>query len=187
MIRVVDTKRDAIERFRVFHDRPYRKEMPQRFSWPSSMQEIGYGHAEMYRSNKWKKKLDEFEEYKHIVESNRYVYCEPGFLREWSKPRRKLDVVGPFVSFTEPMPQHFTVLGPLIGVQIQLYEEDESGDVYVAADNENLYEVEVARGMLGAADHPETGETFLIVYSSHGVHMVLTGERLAVEKEGITG
>jgi hypothetical protein len=42
--------------------------------------------------------------------------------------------------------------------------------------------------MLGGGKHPVTGEVFLFVYTkTHGVGMLITGERLGIEKDGIVG
>jgi hypothetical protein len=42
--------------------------------------------------------------------------------------------------------------------------------------------------MLGGAEHPKTKEPFLFVYTaSGGVHMMLTGPKLDIEKDGIVG
>lgn len=187
VLRVVDTKPQAIKTFETFYAREPAKEIEFSFGWPKRMQEIGVGGAEMYRSNKWKKNLSEHEDYKHVAEGSRTVYAEPGFLREWGSPSKKVEVVGPMVRFDEPMPKHFTQLGPLLGVQVRLYREDEKGNLVVHKGDDGLYEVSVARAWLGGAKHPRTKETFLFVYTSDGVHMILTGGSLTIEKDGIAG
>jgi hypothetical protein len=187
-VRVVDTKAQAVKTFETFYARKPAREIPMSFGWPRQMQEIGVGGAEMYRSNKWMKKLAEHDDYKHVNEGSRTVYAEPGFLREWGSPDTKLEVVGPMVTFTDPMPRHFTFLGPLLGVQLRLYQEDDSGKVFLPKqDDVGQFEVSVSRGSLGSAKHPETNETFLFVYTDDGVHMILTGGSLRIEKDGITG
>jgi len=187
---VVPTRTEAEKTFRVFYDRPARRARELPFGWPREMQEIGEGKAEIYRSNKWQKDLSDFEDYKHVAEGTRTVYATPGFLREWKTPTHPLEVFGPMVAFDEPMPKHFTQLAPLLGVQIRLYAEDDAGRVYLPkGDGEKgrLFEVTVARAYLGGAKHPETDETFLFVYDSRGVHMLLTGGSLTIEKDGIAG
>jgi hypothetical protein len=186
-VQVVDTRSNAERSFEVFHDRRPRKATEMPFGWPRRMQEIGVGGAELYRSNKWMKNLRDYEDYKHVAEGSRTVYATPGFLREWGRASQPLTVVGPTVSFQEPMPKHFTRLGPLLGIQIRLYEEAEDGKLRVPRGDEGLYEVTVARAYLGGAKHPETGETFLFVYDARGVHMILTGGSLRIEKDGIAG
>lgn len=186
-LRVVDTENDAVKTFETFHDRAPAQEFELPFGWPTKMQEIGVGGAEMYRSNKWKKDRRDHEDYKHVAEGTRTVYAEPGFLREWGSPSSRIEVVGPIVRFEEPMPRHFTRLGPLLGVQVRLYEEDAKGKLFVPKGDKGRYEVSVARAWLGSAKHPATNETFLFVYTENGVHVILTGGSLSIEKDGITG
>jgi len=186
-LRVVDTERQAEKTFKTFYDREHREEIELPFSWPSKMQEIGVGGAEMYRSNKWQKNLADNEDYKHVAEGTRTVFAEPGFLREWGSPAKRIKVVGPMVKFEEPMPKHITRLGHLLGVQVRLYTKAKDGSLVVPKGNENRYEVSVARAWLGTARHPETKEEFLVVYSHTGLHMLLTGGSLTVEKDGIAG
>lgn len=184
MTRLVDTSLQAEDTFRTFMARDHKRHVPMRFSWPKQMQEIGVGKAVMYHSNKWKRNAKEFEDYKHIAEAEQAVYAAPGFLRDWHNPRQKLEVHGPMVTFEEPMPQHFAVLAPLLGVQVRLAGPNGApmpGD-------EGLYEIIVKHGMLGAATHPETEEPFVFVYTTTGgVHMLLTGKDLDIEKDGIVG
>lgn len=186
-LRVVDTKPQAVKTFETFYAREPAKEIEFSFGWPKKMQEIGVGGAEMYRSNKWQKNLSDSEDYKHVAEGSRTVYAEPGFLRGWSDPRKRIEVVGPMVQFGEPMPRHFTQLGPLLGVQVRLYEEGKNGEFIVRKGDEGFFEVRVARAWLGGAKHPKTGETFLFVYTPEGVHMIFTGGSLTIGKDGIAG
>jgi hypothetical protein len=189
VLRVVDTKEKAKKTFETFYARKPSKEIDLPFGWPDRMQEVGAGGAEMYTSNKWKKNPDDDEDYKHVPHlegGSRTVLVEPGFLREWGYPKKPIEVVGPMVEFEEPMPKNFTWLGPLLGVQLQLYEKDGKGGVRLPK-GKNFFEVTVARGNLGAAEHPKTGETFLFVYSPAGVHMILTGPKLDIGKDGIEG
>jgi hypothetical protein len=187
-MRVVDTRELAVGAVERFNARPIKRERKCSFTWPEVMQEVGVGGAEMYRSNKWQKSAKKFEQYKHVPGhegGNRIVMITPGFLRDRRNPRRPIDVVGPMVELEGPMPRHFAELGYLIGVQVTLYKK-ENGALVVP--KENAFEIEVQRGKLGAAQHPKTGETFLFVYTDDGgVHMMLTGDSLSIEKDGITG
>ena len=189
-LRVVDTQETAEKTFKTFYAREHARELPMHFGWPSKMQEIGVGGAEMYRSNKWQKSLSEHEDYKHVAEGSRTVYAEPGFLRAWGSPSKRIEVVGPMMKFEEPMPKHFTRLGPLLGVQVRLYEPDpegEKGDFRLPRGDKGFHEVSIARAWLGSAKHPKTNETFLFVYTPEGVHMILTGGSLTIGKDGIAG
>lgn len=186
-IEVVDTRDNAERMYRTFMARKPTREVEMSWSWPSQMQEVGVGQAEMYRSNKWKRDRDEWEDYKHVAESPRLTYCRPNFLREWGNPRKRIPMVGPMVEFQGPMPKHFTILAPLLGVQLHLFEKDDEGELYLPKD-ENIYEVRMDRGMLGGAIHPKTKEPFLFVYTEKGgVHMIITGNRLKIKRDGIVG
>jgi len=86
------------------------------------------------------------------------------------------------------MPKHFTILAPLLGVQLRLFRKGQDGKVYLPPSDESLYEVRINRAMLGGARHPETKEVFLFVYTkADGVHMMMTGEQLGVTEDGIVG
>ena len=184
MTRLVDTSEQAEQTFRTFMARDHKRHTPMKFSWPKRMQEVGTGKAVMYRSNKWKSNPREFEDYKHVAEAEQAVYVVPGFLRDWGNPREKLKVYGPMVALKEPMPQHFAVLAPLLGVQLRL--SGPNGRPIQGEDG--LFEVVIKHGMLGAAVHPKTKEPFIFVYTtSGGVHMLLTGSELDIEKDGIVG
>lgn len=186
-VRVVDTREVAEKTFEVFHKRPMSEEIPVADRWPARMQEVGIGQAELYRSNKWKKDLRKYEEYKHIVEASRSLYVEPGWLREWGNPKRQLSVIGPMVTCEGPMPQYITRLGPLLGLQVRLYREGPDGEPYVPGGDENLYEIVASRAYLAAGHYPGTGEVFLVVYDAGGIRALLTGDELDVREEGIVG
>jgi hypothetical protein len=186
-VEVVDTKRDAERMYRTFAARDPTRETQMTWSWPVQMQEVGVGQAEMYTSNKWQKNLSHFEDYKHVAESPRITYCRPGFLRDYDNPRKRLEVVGPMVRFESPMPKHFTILAPLLGVQLQLYAGMKKEEPFLEK-GEHIYEVRMDRGMLGGAVHPKTHEPFLFVYTERsGIHMVITGNRLKIKRDGIVG
>lgn len=185
--RVIDTRETAVSVFRTFHDREPEKEIQFPFDWPASLQEIGQGKAELYTSNKWQKNRRDYEDYKHVVEGSRVVCAEPDFLRDWGGKSR-LPVCGPMMAPIMPMPLYFSVLGKLLGIQVRLYRLGPNGEPELPTGDDGCYEIHVPRGMLGAAKHPATGEPFLLVYTKKGgVHMILTGNRLDIEKDGIVG
>lgn len=173
----------AIEMFETFHDRPFKKRVKFNFGWPSRFEEIGSAHAQMYRSNKWKKKSTDFEDYKHIAEGPQRCFAIPGFLRE-AKSNKAIKTYGEEFEFPEPMPTHITILGKLIGVQVRLF--DESGKL--PRGDKNLFEVTVPFGMLAGARFPDNDEAFLVVYTQNeGVCMLIVGKELDIEKDGIVG
>lgn len=182
MIEVVDTEEEAKEIFEKFHDKPSKRKVKFDFSWPSVVQEIGEAKAQMYRSNKWKMNPKDTEDYKHIAESYQRCYVIPGFLKDYSTGR-KIPVYGPELEVQGPMPKHFTILAPLIGIQVRLY-----GKSGKPSKSDELYEVVVPNGILAGARHPDTDEVFLFVYTkAHGIGMLITGEKLDIEKDGIVG
>ena len=181
-IEVVDTEESARDLYQKFHDKGSKRRVSMDFGWPTKVQEIGEAKAQMYRSNKWKSNPKDYEDYKHNAEGFQRCYVVPGFLRDYST-NKKIPVYGPDFDVQEPMPEHFMILAPLIGIQIRL--NNESGRLPKSG---NLYEVTVPRGMLGGARHPETDEVFLFVYTkSHGIGMIITGDILGIEKDGIVG
>ena len=189
-LRVVDTKENAKETFRTFHERGSSRSLKFNFGWPTAMQEVGEGRAEMYRSNKWQKDRKEYEEYKHVVEGTRTVYMVPDYLKKWRSARHPIVVCGPMVTFEEPMPQHFTRLGPLLGLQVRLFGCGDNGEPTIVSgggEEGRLYEITQARAFLGGAEHPETKEKFLFIYDARGVYVLLTGGELGIEKDGIVG
>lgn len=186
---VVDTREAARSAAARFYDRDPEREEELSFGWPEAMQEIGVGKAELYRSNKWKKKRSDHEDYMHAPELEggvRTVMCEPGFLRNWERPSERIEVVGEMVEFESPMPKHFTYLGRLLGVRLQLYCR-EKGQICIPKGDKGFMEVRIPRAHLGAAEHPVTKETLLFAYTTEGVHMILTGPDLSIQKDGITG
>lgn len=181
--RVVNTEHEAIEMFETFHAKASKRKIKYNFNWPSKFQEAGRAVAQLYRSNKWKMDPKEFEDYKHIAEAPQFCYIVPGFLRDASG-KKPLPVYGDIVDLDDDMPEHFTILAPLIGVQVRLY--DENGKL--PRGDAGLYEVALPHGMLGGARFPDSDEAFLLVYTKEGgVHMIITGNELDVEKDGITG
>lgn len=186
--RVIDTHDSAAQMFERFHARPNEREVEFRWTWPRTMREAGVGMAEMYLSNKWQLDRQRLEHYKHVAEGPRLTYVTPGFMRSWDNPGQPIVLHGELVELKAPMPKHFCILGRLKGVQLRLYQKDGQGGVYLPEGDEGIYEVRLRHGMLGGAEHPDTGETLVFVYTTDGgVHMVMTGDELAVGKDGIEG
>jgi hypothetical protein len=182
-MKTVNTEPQARRMFETFHDKASRRRVSFDFGWPTTFQEIGQAKAQIYRSNKWKKNPREYEDYKHIAESSQTCYAVPGFLRDF-ETNEPLDVQGELVDLDEQMPEHITILAPLLGIQVKFY--DERGKL--PQGDRNMYEIMVPNGMLGGANFPETDQPFLVVYTKQGgVHMIIVGEKLDIEKDGIVG
>jgi hypothetical protein len=181
-VQVVDTLDEARKIRETFVDRPSTKERKMPFAWPSELREIGRCEAVMYTSDKWKDRGD-YEDYKHIAEAPQEFIAREGFLRSHRAGKwRPLRTYGPTIELVEPMPRHFAVLSPLLGVQIGLYRD--------ASRRLGQYvEVTVPKGLLGGARHPKTGAPFLIIYTEEqgGLHGIVTGKELDIEKDGIVG
>ena len=184
MPRVVDTQHEAETMFKTFHAKDSKRKVNYDFGWPSKMQEVGRAVAQLYRSNKWKMNAKDFEDYKHVAEAPQFCYAMPGFLCEDFAGKKPIQVYGPMVELEEEMPKHFTILAPLIGVQLRLY--DKNGRL--PRGDSGLFEVNIPHAMLGGARFPGSDEAFLMVYTRRGgIHMIITGNELDVEKDGITG
>lgn len=166
---------------RTFHDKEPEHETPVPWRWPSELQEIGVCEAVMYASNKWQKNPKDVIDYKHVAEGPQRILVQPGFLQDF-KTGRALPTVGPVHELND-MPDAFAVLDKILGVQVQLY----TGSDAAPQPSGEFYQIDIANAHLGAGVHPVTGQTFLIVYTSQGVHCLIVGDELAVEKDGITG
>lgn len=177
----LDEARDIRRRF---HDKDPSQEKPVPWSWPSELQEIGTCEAVMYASNKWQSSPNRIIDYKHIAEGPQRILVREGFVRD-NRSGKGLRVVGPVHELND-MPDAFAVLDRILGVQVRLYEgTDES--FRLPRGDDGYYQIDIPNAYLGAAKHPETGQTFLIVYTNEGVHCVIVGDQLAVEKDGIVG
>lgn len=177
-IELVDTREDARRMRQTFMDREPESEARQPFTWPPELQEVGRCLSLMYRSDKWTKR---WEDYKHVAEFPQEFLCERSFLETWDG--KILPVHGPLVEMPDVMPRHFAFLSDLIGVQVHLYGANDK----LAKEDAARIEIRVPRARLGGARLPDTGMPFLFVYTTQGVHAIVTGPELDVEKDGIVG
>jgi hypothetical protein len=185
--RFKDTEDEAKALFETFHARSHTKKFNTNFSWPNTMRLIGEAKAELYRSNKWKSDLRDFEDYKHIAETFQHVYVAPSFpIQYWDDRRESVKVHGKSHRIEDiigsPLPIHFSNIAPVIGVQIQLYGANgkpQKGDA-------GLGEVTLAHAMWGGAKRQDTGRAFLFIYTkTGGVHLLVTGDKLDIISDGI--
>lgn len=183
MTKLVDTRDKAKDMFETFHAKDVRRQVSFPFNWPTKMQEVGRAIAQLYRSNKWQSNPRVHEDYKHIAEAPQRLYVVPGFLQD-AEEGGPLKVYGPQITLPEEMPKHFSILATLIGVQARLYESNGK----LPRGEKGLFEIAVKHGMLGGARFPDNDEPFLFVYTKQGgVHMMITGTELDIEKDGIVG
>ena len=167
-------------------DKPASRATPINWKWPKRMQAVGECLAVMYASNKWQRDESTIIDYKHNREAPQRLLVTPGFLRDYDRPSQELDLIGPMEELNRPMPDAFAALAKILGVQVNLYQ-GEDDDPELTEDGKNFYQVNIAGAYLGAAEHPVTKETFLIIYTKSGLHCVITGDSLNVEKDGIVG
>lgn len=177
----------------VFYGKPVQKEKDLPFTWPTHVRYLGKTHAQIYYSDKMLNG-GEWELYKHIAEGEQFLFVndentsfvndatEPVEIRETGRrmapPVRTDD--GPAVFFARTyeiageMPTFISDLAQNKGVQ------------WRGADG-RYYEARIAKSTIASAKHPDTGETFLVVYSPEGVHFLITGKKLNITKDGIVG
>lgn len=170
-----------------FQAAPSTRERTFDWNWPAEMQEVGRCEAVMYASDKWQ--MDgSFEDYKHVAEAPQELLVVPGFLVD-HQTKRPLETHGPTIVLDGDLPKHFAILSELLGIQMKLYTGTKrDGDGKLPRGDSGYYEVRIARGMLGGAHMPDTGEPFLFAYTaSGGIHCLVFGSELDVEKDGIVG
>lgn len=156
-----------------FMDRPASKAVRMKWDWPKQMQWVGYCESVMYTSDKWHN-IGDYEDYKHVAEAHQNLYCRPRFIRDYHNSREVLDIPVESVKLPKKMPSAFAVLADIFGVHVETFDD-------------RRFQVDIARAKLGGAECAGLG-TFLFVYTeAGGVHMIITGEELAIERDGITG
>ncbi len=199
--RIVDAEDAARQMRSVFADRNVEKRQSMQFSWPDEMQHVGQSIAVAYASDKWKNPGD-YELYKHLHDglTHNRALCSTGFLHHYEQQGKRFETIGPVVSFAGvPMPQHFAVLGLLEEVDLRMHVGGTDDDPKVGRGDNGIVKVIVAHAMLGAGvirwsvDGAEEDEPFVFVYSESsgrdrgGVHMIIVGDELDIEKDGIVG
>ena len=167
-----------------FVDRKMEKKVPIHWSWPKKLYCVGQSEAVQYTSDKWKKRGD-YQDYKHVAEGPQKLFVKPGFLCDYTS-RRKLDFPSEEIELPKKMPTAIAELAPILGLQFQPYAEPED-DTSEFVLSDEYYNICIARAYVGAAVHPTTNETFLIVYTQSDLCAIITGDILGVEKDGIVG
>lgn len=169
-IRIVDTEAVSKQIRETFHQSPSKKRIPLSFSWPTEMRRIGTSRAIMYFSDKWGKTQGEM--YKHRSEAPCDVYLSP-MAKIYDEDGYEI-VEGEYDSVSGQMPKHIAVLGKSLGIQVKL-------------DSGRKVQIDFAGAVWGAAKNPDTGETFLVMFTPREVLMVVVGDSLGVERDGIVG
>lgn len=161
-----------------FYDKPVEKQVPINWSWPRSMLYVGQLESVQYTSDKWKKKGN-YEDYKHVAEGPQRLYVRDGFLVDYDSSR-PLGLPCEKIALPRSMPQVIAELAPALGIQFQSLDDD-------LELNSEYFNVAVARAYVGAARLPDSGETFLMIYTRGDLCAIITGDILDVEKDGIVG
>jgi hypothetical protein len=206
---VIDAESIGRKYRQTFTDKPVREKVELPFSWPARMQHVGDSLAVAYASDKWKKDGD-YDLYKHIAESPNRVLVLPGFLHSYDRQERRWPTVGPTVSYARvPMPKHFAVLGLFEEANLRLYTAGTAEAPRFGQKDDGIVKVLVRHGMLGASkirwsQTPKPrgavghwpklqDQPFIFVYTEPrgsdrgGVVMIIEGDELDVEKDGIVG
>jgi len=170
---------DAARQLReTFVDRKMTRVEEMRWEWPKAMVEVGTCEAVMYSSDKWKR-IGDLIDYKHNAEAKQRVCVCQDFIRDYHSGK-PLSLTEFDIQLPSRMPDAVAELANILGLQVQFYDDDgESSGEY--------HQVNIARAKLGAAKYPRTGETFLLIYTPSQLCAIITGEELAVERDGITG
>jgi hypothetical protein len=193
--RIYEAEEMARNMRRTFTDKPVtgRKELP--FTWPRLMRHVGSNEGVAYSSDKWKKD-GEYELYKHIAESKNRVLVLDGFLRDFDDPSKPWPAIGPYVDLTDvPLPKHFAFLAYLEEVNLRLHTHGTDAAPKLGDGDDGYVKVALKHGLVGGAtirwdlmDPRAKPQTVLFVYTeADGPLMLIEGEKLDVEKDGIVG
>jgi hypothetical protein len=177
---IIDTEKAARKMRQTFMDREVKRKRVYDWDWPTTLREVGTCEAVMYSSDKWRKPRD-FVDYKHVSEGQQLLYTVPGFIVGAGR------VPGRSVRLSGEMPDSIALLAPIIGIQTRLYVR-RGKSYYLPNGDESLYQLDIPRAKLGGIEDPETKATYLVVYTDdEGILCLITGSKLAVEKDGIVG
>jgi hypothetical protein len=165
---------------------------------PKALQHVGESLAVAYASDKWKERdasgRRDIELYKHIAESRNQAYVKPGIFVDYFNPGTAVDMIGPRVSFADvPMPQHFAILGGFEEIDLRLHVAGTNERPRFGRGDEGVVQVSISGARLGASKFlwsEEAGDDqpFLFVFTkADGVLILITGDELDVERDGIVG
>lgn len=197
-VKVYDAYDDAKSMRETFVDRSVEHEESFPFDWPSVMQNVGDSLAVAYASDKWEPKDAEgkrkVELYKHLATSRNRALCVPGIMVDQRKTSEQWPVIGPKVSLASSgimMPDTFAMLGLFEGIDLQLHTEgSDLHPNFGEDDDEGVVHVKVRHGYLGGGMMREgrRKRPFIFVFTrADGVRLLIVGDRLRIEKDGIAG
>ena len=188
-VRVVDTSgvyEAAIKQRKVFHGSVAGKRTQLSSPWPEELVHIGKCVGSIYWSNK-SLNGGKWETYKHIAEAGQDLFLNPETTVLLDRNGQEVVFCGDedeqsgsavagcdVYKVTSKMPRHITALAEDRGIQAVLHDG-------------SYYEIRLPKAMWGSGVHPDTGETFLVLYSKEGIHFLVTGEELDITADGIVG
>jgi hypothetical protein len=197
-VRVYDTEEMAREMRETFQNAPSKRKRRFDFDWPPMLQNVGDSLAVAYSSNK---NLDnprgEWILYKHLAESRNRALCLPGLIMHEEQPGEAWPVIGPLVSMVEvPHPRHFAELALFEEANLKLYTGGtDARPTFGRGRDAGVVTITVKHGLLGGGmfpwgreDRRRPDQPFLFVYTKRdGVLLVIIGDKLAIERDGIVG
>jgi hypothetical protein len=185
-VRVIDTSDvydQAVKQRKVFYGSFAGKKTHLSSPWPKELIHIGKCVGAIYWSNK-SLNGGKWEIYKHIAEAGQDLFINPdttvlydrnGNEVEFSEDEDVQGIGGCEVyELASQMPRHITALAEDRGIQAVLHDG-------------SYYEIRLPKAMWGSGVHPDTGETFLVLYSKEGIHFLVTGNELDITPDGIVG
>lgn len=200
---VVDAYEPAKHYREVFTKRDVTEERALPFSWPSDMQLVGDSLAVAYSSDKWRHD-GKWVLYKHLAESRNRAYVKKGFLHSYQRQKELVRVIGPVKSFGGvPMPKQIAFLGLFSEAHFVFFTGGSARQpTFSKNPDDGVGRVFVANGLLGGGviqwsklDKHADDQPFLCVYTERsperrdpgGVHMIIVGDELDIEADGIVG
>lgn len=164
-----------------FADRKSSRQYEVATNFPSRFIHAGRNLAVAYSSDKWKR-LGDYEEYKHLSESPNDIFVAQG------AATRGGNFVGPIVHTPNEMPAHAAELAPMLSIHAALFTGVDRQGRGVLPAHRNVNIMHIPDAVVFGARMPSNRKPFLFVATpSDGVLIIITGDRLGVEKDGIVG
>jgi hypothetical protein len=197
-VRVYDAEDTAREMRERFQHAPSKRRRKFDFDWPHQLQNIGDSLAVAYNSNKLlQNPRGEWILYKHLAESRNRVLAVPGLIMRDDAPGESWPVIGPMVSMLDvPHPRHFAELALFEEANVKLYTAGtDARPQFGRGRDTGVVTITVKHGLLGGGmflwsrdDEGQDDQPFLFVYTKRdGVLLIIVGEKLAIEADGIVG
>jgi hypothetical protein len=175
-VKVIDTDEvctAATRQREIFQGKSAERHVSIGSRWPEELLFVGKCLAQIYWSNKMLNG-GEWETYKHIAEAGQDLFVNPKNTVIYDKDGSRVQFHGPVYEIDGPMPKCISELAQNKGLQVVLHDGE-------------YYEIRLPKTKWGSGVHPSTGETFLVLYSSEGIHFLVTGPELDITKHGIVG